>query len=286
MLRSLMLAGVTLISAASLVFGDDIRPKTPDTAFSGKLRPDIIGVSSDDDAAKVGGVFETYLKDFPNAKPQATQQKFGNTDVTYATAMKFDSPAGDAHGAESMEARFTSPASGNVAYYITRDLGFAKDKQPTLQDMIQRVIDKYGKPTAIGDGRLYYFYKGGKIVSVKQKYTPESAVAALNQPINPKAAVALNDANGRGSCVAVLKHVLAEPQKSLDRLARDAKTANCDGIVDVALPSGHATDRVGKAIFTLIDFKRIASAAKIDADALAAGKAAPQKTSSSTAPRL
>lgn len=285
MLRSMMLAGVALISAASLATGDEIKPKTPDTAFSGKLRPDIIGISSDDDAAKVGGTFEAYLKDFPNAKPQAIQQKFGNTDVTYATLMKFDTPAAKEHGAESMEARFTSPASGNFAYYITRVLGFAKDKQPTQQEMIQRVTEKYGKPTAIGDGRLYYFYKGGKIISVKQKYTPESAVTALNEPISPKAAVALNDANGRGSCVAVLKHVQADMEKTLNRLVHDAKGANCDGLVDIALSPGGAKDRVGQAIFTLIDFKRIASAAKIDGEALASGNT-PQKTSSGSSPRL
>jgi len=286
MLRSLMLAGAGLISAATLATGHDIKPKTPDTAFSGKLRPDIIGISSDDDAAKAGGTLEAYLKDFPSAKPQATQQKFGNTDVTYATSMRFDSPAGNGHGAESMEMRFTSPASGNFAYYIARDLGFTKDKQPTQQDMIQHVTEKYGKPTAIGDGQLYYFYKGGKIVSVKQRYTPESAVTALNEPISPKAAVALNDTNGRGSCVAVLKHVQATLEKSLDQLAKDAKGANCDAVLDVALTSGGTKDRVGKAIFTLIDLKRITSAAKIDSEALAARKNAPQKTSSGTSPRL
>ena len=286
MLRSLMLTGAALVSAASMAMAYDIKPKTPDTAFSGKLRPDIIGISSSDDAAKVGGTFEAYLKDFPNAKPQATQQKFGSTDVTYATFMRFDAPASKDHGAESMEVHFTSPASGNFAYYIARDLGFAKDKQPTQQEMIQRVTDKYGKPTAIGDGRLYYFYKGGKTVSVKQKYTPEGAVTALNEPISPRAAVALNDSNGRGSCVAVLKHVQAEPEKSLDQLAKDAKNANCDALLDIALSSGSAKDRVGKAVFTLIDFKRIASAAKIDNEALAAEKNAPQKASSGGSPKL
>jgi len=286
MVRSLMLAGAALIAATPLAMGSDITPKTPDTAFTGKLRPDIIGISSNDDAAKVGGAFEAYLKDFPNAKPQATQQKFGGTDVTYATSMKFDAPASKDHGTESMEANFTSPASGNFAYYIVRNLNFAKDKQPTQQEMIQRVTEKYGKPTAIGDGRLYYFYKGGKILSVKQKYTPESAVTALNEPISPKAAVALNDTNGRGSCVAVLKHIQAKPQKSLDRLVQDTKGANCDGLLDVALSADGAKDHVGKAIFTLIDFKRAVSAAKIDNEAIAAGKNASQKNSSGTSPKL
>ena len=52
MLRSLMLTGAALVSAASMAMAYDIKPKTPDTVFSGKLRPDIIGISSSDDAAK------------------------------------------------------------------------------------------------------------------------------------------------------------------------------------------------------------------------------------------
>ena len=286
MLRSTMLAGVALVATATTAMGFDIKVQTPDTAFTGKLHPDIIGISSDDDAAKAGGVYESYLKDFPNAKPQAKQQKFGNTDTVYVSEMTFNVPAATEHGAESMQAHFTSPASGNFAYYITRDLDFAKDKQPTQRDMIQLVIDKYGKPTAIGDGRLYYFYKKGKIVSVKQKYTPDSAVAALNQPINPRAAVALNDSNGRGSCVAVLKHIQAETDRSLDRLESEAKSANCDGLLDVALSPGNAADRVAKAVFTLADLKRIASAAKIDAVARAAAKSGSSKTSTANAPKL
>ncbi len=186
--------------------------------------------------------------------------------------MKFASLASGNRAAESMLAMFSSPASANRAYYVSRTLGFAGDKQITQSDMIQQLMAKYGdKPTAIGDGRLYYFYKGGKVVSVKQKYTPASALEALNAPINPKAAVALNDANGRGSCVAMFKHAQAS-DKSLGKLLDDAKIANCDGLLTVELFPGASSDRVGKAEFTLIDFKQIVSAAKIDADAFAAEK--------------
>lgn len=124
-------------------------------------------------------------------------------------------------------------------------------------------------------------------MSVKEKYaTPAAAVDALNAPLNPKAAVALNDANGRGSCVAMLKRAEAS-DKTLAKLADDAKAANCDGLVAVEITNGITPDRVGKADFTLIDFKQIASAAKIDADAFAAEKnESLNKTPMGSSPKL
>lgn len=288
MFRSGFVAFLALfpVAAAAPGWAYEIRPKVPDAAFSGKLQPDIVGLSSNTEGSKASSIFETYLKDLPGVKPETVQQKFGGTNVTYVTSMKFVSPASSAHPGESMTAAFSSPASGNRAYYISRTLGFALDKQFSKTDMIKHVMDKYGQPTAIGDGRIYYFYKAGKVMSVKQKYKPDSALEALNAPLNPKTAVALNDANGRGSCVAALKHVHAL-DKTLDKLAPDAKAANCDGLVAVELSPGGTPDRVAKAEFTLVDFKQILSAAKIDADAFAAEKnEALNKTPLGNAPKL
>ncbi len=138
----------------------------------------------------------------------------------------------------------------------------------------------------IGDGTIYYFYKGGRIVSVKQRYTPATAVDALNAPIAPKAAVALNDSNGHGSCVAMLKRARALADKALDKLNADTKEANCDGLVSVELSDGVTPDRVGKAAFTLIDFKRAMSAGRIDSDALAAAKEDTVSKSPASTPKL
>ena len=133
---------------------------------------------------------------------------------------------------------------------------------------------------------MYYFYKAGKLMSVKQKYTPASALEALGAPLNPKVAVALNDANGRGSCVAELKRSQAL-EKTLDKLVSEAKAANCDALVSVEIFPGITADRVSKAEFTLIDFKQIVSAAKIDAEAFAAEKnEALNKTPLGNAPKL
>jgi hypothetical protein len=264
----------------------EIRPKAPESAFSGKLQPDIVGLSTSTEGSKAAPIFEAYLKDLPGVKPETAQQKFGGTNVTYVTAMKFTLLPTSTHPGESMLAVFSSPASMNRAYYISRILGFSSDKQPSKAEMIEHVTAKYGKPTAIGDGRMYYFYKAGKVMSVKQKYTPASALEALNAPINPRAAVALNDSNGRGSCVAELKRVHAL-EKTLDKLVTEAKAANCDGLVTVEISQGLTADRVSKAEFTLIDFKQIVSAAKIDADAFAAEKnEALNKTPVGNAPKL
>jgi hypothetical protein len=68
-------------------------------------------------------------------------------------------------------------------------------------------------------------------------------------------------------------------------LLDDAKGANCDGVLSVHLMPGAASDRVGTAEFTLLDVKRVISAAAIDSEALAAaqgGSALPK----GVAPRL
>ena len=76
-------------------------------------------------------------------------------------------------------------------------------------------------------------------------------------------------------------------EKTLDKLVTEAKAANCDALVSVEISSGITPDRVSKAEFTLIDFKRIISAAKIDADAFAAEKnEALNKTPLGNAPKL
>ena len=75
--------------------------------------------------------------------------------------------------------------------------------------------------------------------------------------------------------------------KTLDNLATEAKAANCDGVVSVEIAPGITTDRTAKAEFTLIDFKQIGSAAKIDTDAYAAEKnEALNKTPLGNAPKL
>jgi hypothetical protein len=85
--------------------------------------------------------------------------------------------------------------------------------------------------------------------------------------------------------VAVVKRLLTK-ERTLNALLDEAKGANCDGALSVQLTPGIALDRVGNAQFTLLDFKRIVSAAAIDGDALAAEKNEQNPTPQGNVPKL
>ena len=247
----------------------DIKPKTPDSAFAGKLLPDILGISADTTGESARAIFETSYKARSDGKNDIQQQKFGGTNVSYISALMFSAPAG-AKAGEVLSANFSSPASANRAYFVARNLTFAKDQQPSRAEMVKQVMDKYGAPTIVGDQHLYYVYRKGGIVSVGAKYKEPAAIEALDKPLDPKMALKLNASNtGRGSCVAVVKRALAK-DKTLNALLDDAKGANCDGVLSVHFTSGTPSDRIGTAEFTLLDVKRVVSAAAIDGEALAA----------------
>src|SRR3984885_11784647 len=73
---------------------------------------------------------------------------------------------------------------------------------------------------------------------------------------------------------------------SVGAMLDEARDANCDGTLSVQLTQGNAPDRVGNARFTLLDFKRIVSAATIDGDALAAEKRERNPEPQGNAPKL
>ena len=271
------------LPAASLAY--DIKPKTPESAFPAKLRPDILGISTDSTADAARAILESVFKGRLDAKTDIQQQKFGNTTVSYVAALTFDFSAGPKQSGEVLSGSFSSPASTNRAYFISRSLTFAQDQQPSKTEMIKQVMDKYGAPTIVGDQHLYYVYRAGKIVSVGTKYKETTALDAIDRPLDPRAAIKLNGANGQGSCVAVVKRVQGR-EKTLSAMLDDAKGANCDGTLSVQLTTGIAPDRVGNAQFTLLDLKRIVSAAAIDSDALAAEKSERNPTPQGSAPKL
>src|ERR1700716_2446563 len=249
----------------------DIKAKTPESAFSAKLHPDILGISSDSTAEAARAILESFFKGRANATKDIQQQKFGSTAISFITTLNFSLPAGQGQNGEVLSGSFSSPASANRAYLVARNLSFAEDRQPTKADMVKEVMGKYGAPTIVGDQHLYYIYRAGSIVSVGTTYKETTALEAIDRPLDPRAAIKLNGANGQGSCVAVVKRAQAK-EKSLNAMLDDAKGANCDGALSVQLAPGVALDRVGNAQFTLLDAKRIVSAAAIDGDALVAEK--------------
>ncbi len=268
---------------ASLAY--DIKPKTPESAFAAKLRPDILGISTDSTADSARASFESAFKGRLDTKTDIQQQKFGGTATSYIAALIFSFPAGPKQTGEVLSSSFSSPASANRAYFVARNLTFAQDQQPSKADMIKQVMDKYGAPTIVGDQHLYYIYRAGSLVSVGAKYKEATALEAIGRPLDPRTAIKLNDGNGRGSCVAVVKRSQAK-EKSLSAMLDEAKGANCDGALSVQLTPGATPGQVGNAQFTLLDFKRMISAAAIDDNALVAEKNERNPTPQGNAPKL
>jgi hypothetical protein len=266
MLAMGLVMGLACLPVESLA--DDIKPKAPETAFSGKLRPDILGISTESNAESTRAVFDSLFKGHTDTKTDIQQQKFGG--ASYVAALNFSLPAGSKQNGEMLSTSFSSPASANRAYFVARNLTFAKDQQPSKADMIKEVMGKYGVPTIVGDQHLYYIYRKGSIMSVGGKYKEATALVAIEKPLDPRAALKLNGETVRGSCVAVVKRAQTKAKEPGAMLA-EAKGANCDGVLSVQLVPGTPADRVGIAQFTLLDVKQLISAAAIDNAALAAG---------------
>ncbi|ANW02583.1 hypothetical protein [Bradyrhizobium icense] len=268
-LVSMLATGLLSLSAAASL-ADDFKPSAPETAFSGKLRPDILGISTESNAESARAIFDSLFKGRTDTKTDIQQQKFGNGGASYVAALNFSLPAGSKQNGEMLSTSFSSPASANRAYFIARNLTFAPDQQPSRSDMIKEIMGKYGAPTIVGDQHLYYIYRKGSIMSVGGKYKEATALEAIGKPLDPRAAVKLNGDTVRGSCVAVVKRAQAKA-KEPSAMLTEAKGANCDGVLSVQLVPGKLADRVGIAQFTLLDVKQLVSAAAIDSAALAAG---------------
>jgi hypothetical protein len=258
--------GLASLPAASRA--DDIKPKAPETAFSGKLRPDILGISTESTAESARAVFDSLFKGRNDSTTDIQQQKLGG--ASYVAALNFSLPAAAKQNGEMLSTSFSSPASANRAYFVARNLTFAQDQQPSKADMIKEVMGKYGVPTIVGDQHLYYIYRKGSIMSVGGKYKEATALEAIDKPLDPRAAVKLNGDTVRGSCVAVVKRAQTKAKEPIAMLI-EAKGANCDGVLSVQLVPGTPADRVGIAQFTLLDVKQFVSAAAIDSAALGAG---------------
>src|SRR5262249_60885890 len=84
--------GPAVLSAA--YFAHEIKPKPPDSAFAGKLHPDILGISAETTADAARNVFETALKGRADGKREIGQAKFGNPPASYTALLNFSAPLG------------------------------------------------------------------------------------------------------------------------------------------------------------------------------------------------
>ena len=279
----LLASGSAAVPAASLAY--EIKPKAPESGFRSKSRPDILGVSTASNVESARTVFEALFKGHKDTQTDIKQQKFGGTGISFVTVLNFSRPSGPKQTGEMISSSFTSPASGNHAYFITRSLTFAQDQQPSKADMIKEIIGKYGRPTIVGHQHLYYIYRKGSIISAGTKYKEAAAISAIDKPLDPRAAVKLNGKTVRGSCVAVIKRAEAKARE-LNAMLPEAKRANCDGVLSVQLAPGTLPDRVGVAHFALLDVKLVISAAAIDNVAIAAAQNERKALPKGNAPKL
>src|SRR6201988_3841817 len=131
----------------------EIKPKTPDSAFAGKLRPDILGISAESTADATRSVFDAAFRGRNDSKTEIGQAKLGPT--SYVATLNFSVPLNTKKGGEALVAGFSSPASENRVFFVSRTLNFADSEQPAKADMIKQAMDKYGKPTIVGDQPLF-----------------------------------------------------------------------------------------------------------------------------------
>ena len=275
--------GAAALPAATQAY--DIKAKTPESAFSGKLRPDILGISADSTADSARTVLESLFKGRTNATTDVQQQKFGDTAISFISALNFSLPAGPTQSGEVLSSSFSSPASGNRVYFLARNLTFAKDQQPAKADMVKEVMGKYGAPTIVGDQHLYYIYRKGSIVSVGTKYKEATARRRHRQAARSQGRAQAQRRNHPRQLRGGVKRAQAK-EKTLAAMLSEAKGANCDGVLSVQLIPGTRPDRVGIAQFSLLDVKRVISAAAIDNDALAAEQSERNAMPKGSAPKL
>src|SRR5215468_10803155 len=91
--------GPAVLSTTSLAA--EIKPKTPDSAFAGKLHPDILGITAETTADAARSVFETALKGRADGKNEIGQAKFGPW-ASYTAALNFSVPLGAKQSGEAL----------------------------------------------------------------------------------------------------------------------------------------------------------------------------------------
>src|ERR1700679_1771424 len=108
-LVAILAASSAALPAASLAY--DIKPKPSESAFAAKLRPDILGISTDSTAESARATLESVFKGRTDTKTDIQQEKFGGTAVNYIAGLNFNSPAGPKQSGEELSSSFSSPAS-------------------------------------------------------------------------------------------------------------------------------------------------------------------------------
>ena len=132
---SLVLAALAFASGAALQPGPslaaEVKPKTPDSAFSGKLRPDILGISADSTADAARTAFEAAFRGRSDSKTDIGQAKFGTAN--YIATLNFSVPLGAKQSGETLVAGFSSPASENRVFFVSGGYAYGEVKNKVTE---------------------------------------------------------------------------------------------------------------------------------------------------------
>ena len=235
----------------------------------GQATVDMLGISSGSDVATVSDRLKEHARGWPERPGQLIQSEstFGTGSLAqkYTYQITLGLTASDQEemekrgvNSEEIRVRFTAPPSGNGAYLFYRTLS---GKEQSLEAFFTRMIEKYGIPSFVGNGLVFYIYKDGKLLSDGKSYTSMSAAAALARktpgpPVDVATKTNLMDCGELG---------MSRDLSGISA-ARDHKRVGCDAVLYFRLlPFG---DRFSVFTSGFLDILRTAEAGQIDAKAL------------------
>src|SRR5690349_25156003 len=103
---SLVLTALTFSSGAALQpapsLAAEVKPRMPDSAFAGKLRPDILDISADTTADASRSAFEAAFRGRSDSKTDIGQAKLGAAN--YIATLNFSAPLGAKQSGETLVA--------------------------------------------------------------------------------------------------------------------------------------------------------------------------------------
>src|SRR4051812_46590546 len=89
---------LALASLPAVSFALDLKPKQAESAFTAKLHPDILGVSTDAAADAALAMLESAFKGRAGTRADIGKQAFGSDTAGYVAAVTFDQAAAAKQG--------------------------------------------------------------------------------------------------------------------------------------------------------------------------------------------
>ena len=242
MLAMSLVVGPAALPAASLA--DDIKPKAPETAFSGKLRPDILGISTESNAEFARAVFDSLFKGRTDSKTDIQQQKFGERQLCRCAELQ-PSRQRETERRDALD-----------------QLLLARERQPRLfhraeSDLRAGPAAVQGRHDQGSHGqirRAHHRRRSASLLHLPQARSCPSAASTRKRP-RWKRSTSRSTPGPPSSSTAIPSAAVAWRSSSARRprprsrapCSTEAKGANCDGVLSVQLVPGTAADRVGIA---------------------------------------